>query len=700
MDPALDVEMRVGLVLAEMTQAEKLALVNGHVGAASPGHPEPPQGALGSAGFVAGVPRLGIPPQQQTDASLGVANLHDGAGATALPSGLAIASSWDEQLAYDAGAMIGGETRAKGFNVMLAGGVNLTREPRCGRNFEYLGEDALLAGMLCGASIRGIQSNRIVATVKHFVLNAQETGRLVLSAQIDEAALRESDLLAFEIAIERGDPGAVMTAYNRVNGVYCGEHAFLLNVVLKGDWGFRGFVMSDWGGCHSSEKAALAGLDQESGQELDREPYYTKLDGAIEAGRMPATRLDDMARRVLRPLFQSGAIDDPPKPGGFIDRVAHLALAQRAAEAGIVLLKNAGGLLPLTHEITSIAVIGDGADIGVLAGGGSSSVVPWGGCARELRPKSESPWADLLRQRWLPSSPLAAIQAAAPSARIRFHDGADHAAAASLAASCEVAIVFATQWTTEFIDVRELSLPDKQDDLIEAVAAANAKTLVVLETGGPVVMPWLDRVGGVLEAWYPGARGGEAIAAVLFGNAEPSGRLPLTFPKRLDDLPNPKLPGAEITKGKFDVSYPEGADVGYRWFAATRSAPLFPFGFGLSYTRFAYRELRVEGGDTLTASVEVTNIGTRKGVDVVQFYLSDAPGKVSLRLIGWVRLVLAPQETRRASISADPRLLARYDVAAPGWRVEEGIYAIAVGASAGDLPLTAHTSLHPQLLKP
>jgi beta-glucosidase len=700
MDPALPVDARVAFVLAEMTRAEKLTLVNGHIGNANPGRPAPPEGAMGSAGYVAGVDRLGLPAQQETDASLGVANLHDGIGATALPSGLAIASSWDEALAHEGGAMIGAEARAKGFNVMLAGGVNLTREPRCGRNFEYLGEDPLLAGSLCGASIRGIQSNNIVATIKHFVLNAQETGRFVLSAEIDEAALRESDLLAFEIGIERGDPGSVMTAYNRINGVYAGEHDFLLNTVLKGDWGFRGWTMSDWGGCHSTEKAVLGGLDQESGQELDREPYYAKLDAAIEEGRVPAARLDDMATRILRPLFQHGAVDAPAKPGGAIDRAAHLAVAQRASEAGVVLLKNDGDILPLTRAARAIAVIGEGADVGVLSGGGSSSVVPWGGFARETRPKIDSRWANFLRQRWHPSSPLAAIAGAAPQADIRFHDGEDRAGAAQLAASCDVAIVVANQWTTEFLDAPDLSLPHDQDALIAAVAAANARTIVVLETGGPVLMPWLGDVAAVMEAWYPGGRGGEAIAAILFGDVNPSGRLPLTFPRSERDLPNPQLPGADVAQGKFDAPYPEGADVGYRWYAKTGRAPLFHFGFGLSYTTFRYENLLVAGGADLTAQVDVTNIGARAGAETAQFYLTDAAGEKTLRLIGWRKLALAPGETGRATITADPRLLARYDVSAPGWRVQGGRYGLGVGAHAGDLRLAGEATLAARLVKP
>ncbi len=688
MNRNLDVDRRASLVLAQMTRAEKLLLVNGHTGSAGAGAADSPDGALGPAGFVAGVERLLIPALQETDASLGVANLREG-GATALPSGLALAASWDEALVEQGGAMIGAEARAMGFNVMLAGGANLTREPRCGRNFEYLGEDPLLAGVLAGASIRGVQSNRIVATIKHFALNAQETGRMVLSAEMDEAALRESDLLAFEIGIERGNPGSVMTAYNRINGVYAGEHEFLLNKVLKQDWGYRGWTMSDWGGCHSTEKAALAGLDQESGQELDREPYFTRLDAAIEEGRVPEARLNDMVTRILRSMFEHGVVDDPPKPGGAIDREAHLDVAQRAAAAGIVLLKNAGGALPLSRNVKSIAVVGAHADLGVLSGGGSSSVAPWGGFAREVRPSHDGPWAKYLRMRWHPSAPLAALRAAASNVELHFHDGADRTEAAKLAASCEVAIVFAEQWTSEFIDVENLSLPHDQDGLISVVAAANPKTIVVLETGGPVLMPWLADVSAVLEAWYPGARGAEAIAAVLFGDVNPSGRLPITFPQSEADLPNPLLPGKAVERGRFDVSYPEGADAGYRWYGKTKRAPLFPFGFGLSYTTFAYANLVVKGGEELSAGVDVTNTGDSAGAHVVQFYLTHAAGEETVRLVGWQKVWLRPGETANVAMEADQRFYSRYDVGASTWDTGAGRYTVAVGDSAVDLRLQA-----------
>jgi beta-glucosidase len=704
MNPRLTIEDRVALLLAAMTRDDKLTLINGHSGQPWPDRPLPPQGSVGTAGFVPGLPHLAIPSQQETDASLGVSNLEDGAGATALPSGLSLAASWDAGLVEEGGRMIGAEARAKGFNVMLAGGCNLTREPRCGRNFEYLGEDPLLSGVMVGASIRGIQSNNIISTIKHFALNAQETGRTVVSAEMDEAAMRESDLLAFQIGIERGDPGAVMTAYNRINQTYAGEHDFLLNTVLKGDWGYTGYTMSDWGGCHSTDAAALGGLDQESGQELDVEPFYQKLGQAIDEGRVPPERLDNMARRILTSMFRHGVVDNPAQPGGDIDREANLNVARRAAEAGIVLLKN-DGLLPLS-KAGSVAIIGAQADVGVLSGGGSTSVTPWGGFAREvdiLPP--DNPWSKWVKKRYHPSSPLDEARAMAGGASVRFDSGADPAAAAKLAGECDIAIVFTEQWTAEGFDTADLTLWPGQDDLIAAVARANPNTVVVLQTGGAVTMPWLAEVRGVLAAWYPGGRGAQAIAAVLFGDVAPSGRLPLTFPNSIADTPNPELPGANLPKSafgtpadKFDTSYPEGADAGYRWYARQGCGTLFPFGFGLTYTTFAYSNLTVEGGETLTIVFDITNTGERAGTEIAQAYLIDAAGDATLRLIGWAKVLLEPGETRRVSITADPRLLARYDVAAHGWRLAAGSYAVAVGKSAEDLLLRAAAAIEAGLL--
>jgi beta-glucosidase len=700
MNPSLTPEQRADLLNAALTPEERLGLVHGVFPLFLKSLPP---GAVLSAGYVPGAPRLGIPPLVETDASLGVA----AAGrktddATALPSGLALAASFDPDIAYAGGAMIGREARQKGFNVMLAGGVNLVRDPRNGRNFEYLGEDALLAGTLAGRSIAGIQSNHIVSTIKHFALNGQETGRMVLDARIDPAALRESDLLAFEIGVETGHPGSVMCAYNRINGPYACENPSTLGA-LKGDWGWKGWVMSDWGAVHSTAPAILAGLDQESGEQLDRQVFFgAPLQAALASGEVPAARLSDMTRRILWGLFSTGVMDDPVSAGG-LDTAADGAVAERAAEAGLVLLKNDRGALPLARTAQRIAVIGGHADVGVLSGGGSSQVIPKGSHVFP-EPKGGPAWT--AGQVYHPSAPLAAIQAKT-GAKVEFFSGEDVAAAVAGAKAADVVVVFAVQWTSEAVD-SSLTLPRGQDALIAAVAAANPHTVVVLETGGAVLTPWLDQVPAVVEAWYPGGRGGEAVAKLLFGEIDAEGRLPISFPASETQSPRPTLPGAgpvlpsglypAASAAGFPVDYVEGADVGYRWFEKTGQAPRFAFGHGLSYTRFRYSRLKVAGGPSLRVSFEVTNVGDRAGSDTPQVYAAGA-GRTR-RLIGWRKLALGPHETRRVEVQADPRLLARFDVARPGWALAGGRYAVTVGPEAGISRLSGAADLAAQRLKP
>ena len=706
---------RAEMLLAAMTFEEKLSLVYTWFPPMAK-DPAAPDDLIPSAGHQPAIPRLGIPALRASDASLGVANQVEqrkGDVATALPSGLALAATFDPQLAFASGAMIGSEARAKRFNVMLAGGVNLTRDPWGGRNFEYLGEDPLLAGTMAGESIRGIQSNHIVSTIKHYALNAQETGRMILDARIDEAAFRESDLLAFRIAIERGQPGSVMCAYNRVGGDYACENDWLLNRVLKGDWGYRGWVMSDWGAVHSTVRAARNGLDQQSGGELDTHPFFrADLRKAIEKGELPTARLDDMVRRILFGAFSTGLMDAlvvaTPQP---IDYARNAEIAQRAAEAGIVLLKNERGILPLARSAKRIVLIGGHADVGVLSGGGSSQVRSVGGAPVEI-PLTGGAAASFVRRTWHASSPLAAIRALAPRAQVSFVDGSDPAAAAAAARGADLAIVVATQWTTEAEDPEGIALEGNQDALIAAVAAANPKTAVVLTTAGPVLMPWIDRIPAVIEAWYPGQRGGEAIARVLFGEVNPSGRLPITFPAASSQAPRPIVPGMEQVLADpkhgedaralkpFEVQYREGSDVGYRWYARQGHKPLFAFGRGLSYTRFDYSKLRIEGGDELKVSFDITNRGKRAGADVPQLYVAPQDGARPLRLAGFERVTLGPGETRRITLIAEPRVVADYDLALPGYRVEPGNYRVSISRDAGQPVLTGTAELQERRLAP
>jgi beta-glucosidase len=694
LDSKLSADRRAQLLEKQLTDAERIALVHGMFGA--PVKDRMPTGALGSAGYVPGIPRLGVPALQETDASLGVTNpseIRPKDRATALPSSLALASSFDVDAAYAAGAMVGQEAWRQGFNVLLGGGVNLAREPRNGRNFEYLGEDPLLAGTLDGAAVRGIQDQHVISTVKHFAMNDQETGRTRANAVIDDGAMRESDLLAFELAIERGQPGAVMCSYNLVNGKYACGNDMLLNGVLKSDWGFPGFVMSDWGAVHDTNYA-LAGLDQESAADVDTENYFGRpLALAVASGLVPSARLSDMTRRILRSMFAEGLFEHPPARTA-IDFTADGDVAQRAAAEGIVLLKNAGGILPLGRGVKRIAVIGGRADEGVLSGGGSSQVIPAGGRFVTVPVANVGMIFD-------PSPPLSAILARAPGAEVRFADGRYRSTAAALAKWADVAIVFANQWMTEGADAPDLSLPSGQEELISAVAAANSKTIIVLETGGPVQLPWLDDVGAVLEAWFPGSRGGEAIAGTLFGDTDPSGHLPMTFPADIGQLPRPVIPGSDAGPNvQFDVPYAEGADVGYRWFAKKSLKPLFPFGFGLSYTSFDFANLEVSAGPPLTVGLDVTNSGGLAGAAVPQVYLTAAAGNSTERLIGFSRIALAPGQTEHVSVVVDPRLLAQFDTGAHGWRIAPGTYGIMVGRSAAEPVLSGSVQLAAALLKP
>ncbi|TWI66498.1 beta-glucosidase [Pseudoduganella lurida] len=689
LDPQADPDRRAALVLKAMTQKEKLVLLSSHFGADHAGNKtkKVAEALPFSAGYVPAIPRLGLPALFLTDAGIGVATQYTTTPRerTSLPSGLATAATWNRQLAYEGGRMIGAEARASGFNVMLAGGVNLMREPRNGRNFEYGGEDPLLAGTMVAEQVRGIESNHLIATLKHYALNAQETGRFELDARIDPAALRQSDLFAFQLALEQTGAGSFMCAYNRLNGPYGCEHPWLLDGVLKGDWGFKGFVMSDWGATHSTVAAANGGLDQQSGFEFDRSHYFGgALDEAVENGFVPQARLDDMARRVLRTMFAKGVVDHPVKEGGAIDYAAHARISQADAEEGIVLLKNAGNLLPLKKDVKKIVVIGGHADKGVLAGGGSSLVYPRGGNAVPGLLPATWPGPVMFH----PSSPVKAIAAQLPGAQVVFHDGGDPAQAAAAAAGADVVLVFATQWVGEALDATSLALPDGQDALIAAVAAANPQTVVVLENSGPVLMPWLDGVPAVVEAWYPGTHGGEAIARVLSGDVNPSGRLPATFPAAEAQLPRPKLDGDPARpEERFAVDYHEGAAVGYKWFDLKGHRPLFPFGYGLSYTQFAYHDLKADLVDgKVRVRFTVANTGRVPGKDVPQVYVAPVSAKweSQKRLAGWDKVALAPGQSSAVTVSIDPRLFGMVRGETGTWQVAAGRYQVRLARHAGD----------------
>jgi beta-glucosidase len=699
---------RADQVVKAMTLDEKIQLVHGSM--AMLGRKIP--GALGGDGFVPGIPRLGIPDLNLIGAGVGVTNLgkRTNGQATALPASLAETATWDPKLAYEFGTVIGRETRDQGFNVSLGGGNDIMREPRNGRNFEYHGEDPILAGKIIGQELKAIQDQGVIADIKHYALNCQETDRMGVSSNLDQRSMRELDLLAFEIGIKDSGVGTVMCAYNRVNGVYSCENDYLLNQALKKDWNFQGWVMSDWGATHSTVKAALAGLDQEF---FENKYFSEPLKKAVANGEVPVSRLDDMVHRILRTMFAFGVIDNPPviKP---IDAEGDAAVAQRVEEEGAVLLRNEGNQLPLkASSLRSIAVIGSHADVGVLSGGGSAQVEPVGGNAVPPKEIPPGPNGFLAVLVWDPSSPLRAIQAKAPNAKVSYDDGTDPAAAAKLAASSDVAVVFVHQHTHEGADLENLSLPDHQDDLVKQVAAANPQTIVVLENGDPVLMPWLTSVKAVLESWYPGQRGGEAIANILFGDVNPSGKLPISFPKSEADLPHLTVPTPPPSNQPtnddllptpvfIDANYTEGLKVGYRWYDAENKDPLFPFGFGLSYTSFSYSQLNVTSGKPVQVRFSVKNAGSRAGAEVAQVYLGlpASAGEPPKRLVAWEKVQLDPGQSRTVTVSLEPQFMSIFNVEKDAWDLLPGDYLVFAGGSSRHTPLTATLRISADSNKP
>jgi beta-glucosidase len=713
MDKSLSPDVRADLLIERMTLDQKIQLLHESIEVHQRHGWQYVPEALGGDGFVPGIAPLGIPNLQMVGAGVGVTSGDRGlkGRSTALPCSLAETATWDPKMAAEFGTVIGKETRDEGFNVSLGGGIDLARDPRGGRNFEYHGEDPILAGTIIATELEAIQAQGVVATIKHYALNDQEAGRLRwltptlhvrqtsgrwwVSANLDARSMRETDLLAFEIGIKQSGVGAVMCSYNRVNGVYACENSYLLNDVLKNDWGFQGWVMSDWGATHSTVNAALSGLDQE----FFASTYFAgALKDAVNSGLVPVSRIDNMVHRILRSLFAVGVFDNPPvvKP---IDAQADALVAQRVAEQGIVLLKNTGEQLPLRPSgLPSIAVIGSHADVGVLSGGGSAQVDPVGGNA--VPPPAASPSDLYAPPVWDPSSPLQAIRAQAPNSTVTYNAGTDIAAAARLAAASNVAIVFASQWTAEGGDLADLSLPDNQDQLIEQVAAANPHTIVVLETGDPVLMPWLDHVSAVLEAWYPGQRGSEAIASILFGAVDPSGKLPITFPHSESQLPRPHFQEPPPGGGYFDINYTEGLKVGYKWYEANKIQPLFPFGYGLSYTGFSFSGLQVtpeltDGSASVRVSFDLRNSGSRDGAEVAQVYLGlpASTGEPPRRLVGWAKVELEPGKTQRVTVSLDPKSashpLSFWNIDLDNWDISDGVYTVYVGDSSQDIRLTS-----------
>jgi beta-glucosidase len=691
LDASQPQEARVEDLLRRLRLEEKIALLHGD-----------------SKFTTAAIPRLGIPRRWLSDGPHGVRediepDTWKPAGrtddfATCMPAQIALAATWDPALAQSEGEAIGQEALARGKQIMLGPGVNIERTPLGGRSFEYLGEDPFLAGRMAAGYIRGVQSQGVASCVKHFAANNQELDRMTMNVEMDERTLREIYLPAFRAAVQEAGVLAVMGAYNQFRGQHCCENDYLLNKILKGEWGFQGLVVSDWGGTHDTHEAACNGLDLEMGTE-DRsyDDYYlaNPFLAGLRSGQYPLSLLDDKVRRNLRVMFATHLFDDHAP--GSLNTAAHQATARQVAEQAVVLLKNQGAALPLDPlRIHCLAVIGENAVAHQTHGGQSSGIkalyeiTPLQGIIGRVGDRVNVTYAKGYDAEGSPDLIHQAVRAAQQA---------------------DVAIVFAglghePYCDTEGTDRKDLRLPYGQDELIKQVRQANPQTVVVLVSGSPVQMdPWLADVPAVVEAWYGGMEGGNAVARVLFGDVSPSGKLPCTFPKRLEDSPAHACKAYPGTNGA--VRYEEGLLVGYRYFDTKEIEPLFPFGHGLSYTRFEYSNIKLTqeaeaGGPLARVEFELANTGERAGAEVAQVYIHQFRPSLPRpfkELKGFRKVFLKPHERQTVSIPLEQSAFAYYDPDQGGWLAEKGDYEILVGSSSRDLRLSGKLTLEQTSLK-
>jgi beta-glucosidase len=686
-DTSLSVEARADLLLAELTPEERISLLAGDelFGVTGQEHSH--------TGTSDGVDRVGLPTTYYSDGPVGPRQ----GKTTAMPVPMALAATFSPAMAFRHGGTIANEAKLKGNDVVFAPTVNIMRTPLNGRTFEGYGEDPFLVSRLAVGWIKGAQSQGVIANIKHFAANNQEGSagpsagasgpgqplgppaeqgnRMTVNAIVDERTLREVYLPQFEAAVKEAKVGSVMCSYNRLNGYYACENSHLLEEILKRDWGFDGYVLADYGAAHNTATDLENGLDFEPWPGIAFGPAQVQT--ALATGQSSQATVDEHIRRVLRTAFQHGFfdrdafVDDDAK----IDKPEHETTAREIEQSAITMLENRGGLPLDAGKLKSIAVIGADADK-FKTGGGSGAVTPFAFV-----------------------SPLQAIkERAGAGVRVDYSDGSDAAAASALAKDADVAVVFAGDYQTEGADRECLSLQcpnyaGDQDGLIEAVTAANPNTVVVLETGGPVLTPWRDKVKALLEAWYPGAQGGPAIASVLFGDVDPGGRLPATFPNSEADLPTAGDPEKYPGVGE-NVTYKEGVFVGYRWFDHNGLTPAYPFGHGKSYTSFRYSALKVAkpaADGTQKVRFRVRNTGSRTGTDVPQVYLgSPANSPVPeppKKLAGFRKLTLKPGKSRTVTISIARRSRQYWDAAAVDWRDLPRCMPVMVGASSRDIRL-------------
>ena len=671
------------------------------------------------------IPRLGIPAIKMTDGPMGVRSwrgssaITSGANAvkieaTSFPAGVDMAATWDPALVEREGQAIAQEVKALGRDMILGPTVNINRQPLWGRNFEGYGEDPYLAGRLAVAYVRGVQGEGVIPSVKHFDANNEEYERHRIDEIIDERTLQEIYLPAFKAAIEQAGAWNVMSAYNKVNGIHCGESPALLEDILRKQFGFQGFVVSDWGSTYSTAPTVNAGMDLEmpggapmqewirkaKTQEAGNGAGWLTADkvlAAVKAGQISDTTLNRNVSRILRVIFLSGIFDHPHTAGGAVDTPAQRAIARQGATEGIVLLKNDGDLLPLNlSKLHSIAVIGPDAAIARTGGGGSSLV----------RPKYAIAPLAAIRERAGDSVAVKYAQGVGMEGEDQANDTSGDRGkmlneAIETARDADAAVVVVGRYSgleSEGFDVKTMDLPAGQDDLIQAIEKANPHTIVVLNTGDPVTMTrWIAETPALLDMWYGGQEGGHALAAILFGDRNPSGKLPVSFPRRFEDSPAyGHYPGQDLK-----VDYAEGIYVGYRYFDSKNIAPEFPFGFGLSYTTFAYSHLQVTpgkiaGDQPVEVSVTVRNTGHRSGAEVVELYVHQNHTKIERpvhELKGFRRVELKPGESQRVRFTLDHAAFSYWDSSTRAWTADPGQFEIQLGRSSRDIGQRALVTL-------
>ncbi len=709
-NPKIPVDQRVADLLSRMTLAEKATMLSG-------------------SGWMESAPneRLGIPAIKMADGPLGIrswagssaitsaANPPAKVETTSFPSGVAMAATWDTDLVEREGKAIAQEVKALGRDMILGPTVNINRQPLWGRNFEGYGEDPYLSSRLGVAYIRGVQGEGVIPSVKHFAANNEEFERHRLDESIDERTLHEIYLPAFKAAVQEAGVWNVMSAYQKLNGVHCAESSPLLRDILVKEFGFKGFVVSDWGSTYSTAATVNAGMDLEMPGGPPMETWLKnprtqqsgngagwltaeKVLAEVKAGNITEATINDNVSRILRVIFLTGIFEYPHAGGGEVDTPVQREVALEGATEGMVLLKNDGGLLPIDPaKIHTLAIIGPNAAVARTGGGGSSLV----------RPRYSVTPVDGIRARARSAMEITYAQGVSMEGEDPSQDTSQARAdllteAVDVASHADAVVVVVGRYSKlegEGFDVKTMDLPAGQDDLIEAVEKANPHTIVVLNTGDPVTMTrWIDKTPALLDMWYGGQEGGHALANILFGDANPSGKLPVSLPKKFEDSPAyGHYPGENL-----HVDYAEGLYVGYRYYDTKHVEPQFPFGFGLSYTSFEYSNLKQQeielpdGNLRWDYTVDVRNTGSRLGAEVVQLYVHDGHAKIDRpehELKAFRRVELKPGESQTVQFTLDRAALSYWSPSTRAWTADPGQFEIQIGASSRDIRLRAPLTL-------